>query len=151
MSSECIKFPSSSRIDVDQVITCVSIRIYKLLGEPHVVLAKQVFIKLVPLVVDVLLMQKNSFYASTARKTEYYAGLALNYTSKYIIITYKSYYYNSTPVAPVTQVTHVRIMWQAACSSHTHTARANAYIHRKHAHKHCIHTAHTRTCTRTYM
>ena len=87
MSSECIKFLSSSRIDVDQVITCVSIRIYKLLGEPHVVLAKQVFIKLVPLVVDVLLMQINSFYGSTARKTEYYAGIALNYTSKYIIIT----------------------------------------------------------------
>ncbi|CAL8339544.1 unnamed protein product [Arctogadus glacialis] len=53
-----------------------------------------------------------------------------------------SYYYNSWPVSPVTQVTHVR-MCQAACSSRTHTARANAYIHRKHAHTHRTHTPHT--------
>ena len=73
----------------------------------------------------------------------------------------QSYYYNSRPVAPVTQVTHVR-MCQAACSSHTHTARANAYIHRKHTHtyrtphthahvhEHTRKRTHTHTNTRAY-
>jgi hypothetical protein len=49
----------------------------------------------------------------------------------------ESCYYNSRPVAPFTQVGHVR-MCQAAFSS-----RANAYIPRKHTHTHCIHTPHT--------
>jgi hypothetical protein len=51
-------------------------------------------------------------------------------------------YLTSWPVSPVTQVTHVR-MCQAACSSHTHTACANAYIHRKQTHTHRTHTPHT--------